>query len=76
MANTYCSGLLYLEIRFHRSKSSAMKGSTGIGFWDVSARAKGKRLGRPQTLVDTTRIIALRASGVSWREISKRLKVP
>ena len=41
-----------------------------------NARAKGKRLGRPQTLVDTTRIAALRASGVSWREISKRLKVP
>ena len=41
-----------------------------------NARAKGKHLGRPQTLVDTTRIAALRASGASWREISKRLKVP
>ena len=41
-----------------------------------NARAKGKRLGRPQTLVDTTRITALRASGASWREISRRLHVP
>ena len=41
-----------------------------------NARAKGKRLGRPQTLVDTPRITALRASGASWRVISKRLKIP
>ena len=41
-----------------------------------NARAKGKHLGRPQTLVDTARIAALRTSGASWREISKRLKVP
>ncbi|MGH9685538.1 MAG: recombinase family protein [Candidatus Acidiferrales bacterium] len=34
-----------------------------------NARAKGKRLGRPRKLADTTKIVALRAQGRSWREI-------
>jgi len=39
------------------------------------ARAKGKRLGRPRVIADAAKITALRASGVSWRAISKKLGV-
>jgi DNA invertase Pin-like site-specific DNA recombinase len=40
-----------------------------------NARHKGKRLGRPRVAVDADRIAALRASGASWRAISKQLGV-
>jgi len=40
-----------------------------------NARAKGKRLGRPPLVVDTTRIAALRAEGLSWAKIAERLGV-
>ena len=35
-----------------------------------NARAKGKRLGRPRTVVDAARIALLRAQGLSIREIA------
>ena len=35
-----------------------------------NARAKGKRLGRPRVVVDALRIVAIRAQGRSWREIT------
>jgi DNA invertase Pin-like site-specific DNA recombinase len=38
-----------------------------------NARAKGKRLGRPRRDVDATKVAALRASGASWRAISREL---
>lgn len=38
-----------------------------------SARARGKRLGRPRTSVDADQIAELRASGTSWRQISERV---
>jgi len=38
-----------------------------------SARAKGKRLGRPRSYVDVDRIAALRSSGASWRIISSEM---
>jgi len=41
----------------------------------ASARAKGKRLGRPRVFVDRPRIAALRAQGRSWAEICKELGV-
>lgn len=41
----------------------------------AAARARGKRLGRPQVAVDTARIAALRDEGASWRAIARRLKV-
>src|SRR5437588_11958368 len=40
-----------------------------------NARARGKRLGRPRVDVDLSRIEALRASGVSWREIAEKLGI-
>ena len=40
-----------------------------------NARAKGKRLGRRRAIVDASRIVALRASGASWRAISRELGV-
>lgn len=40
-----------------------------------NARAKGKRLGRPRRDVDPTKVAALRASGLSWRAISRQLGV-
>jgi DNA invertase Pin-like site-specific DNA recombinase len=40
-----------------------------------NARAKGKRLGRPRRDVDAARIAALRASGASWRAVSRELGV-
>jgi DNA invertase Pin-like site-specific DNA recombinase len=40
-----------------------------------TARAKGKRLGRPQVLVDIHRIDALRQQGRSWPQIARELGV-
>ena len=40
-----------------------------------NARAKGKRLGRPQAIVSESKINSLRASGASWREVAKQLGV-
>jgi DNA invertase Pin-like site-specific DNA recombinase len=40
-----------------------------------NAKAKGKRLGRPSSGVDCTRIATLRASGATWRAISRELGV-
>jgi DNA invertase Pin-like site-specific DNA recombinase len=41
----------------------------------ASARAKGKRLGRPPVAVDAARIGRLRASGRSWPQIAAELGV-
>ena len=40
-----------------------------------NARAKGKTLGRPRVAVDGGRVTSLRASGLSWRAVSKELGV-
>src|SRR6201987_1570786 len=40
-----------------------------------NARAKGRRLGRPRVAVDRARIAALRAEGLSWAAIGKRLGI-
>ena len=40
-----------------------------------SARARGKRLGRPRIAVDAAQVAQLRASGASWREIGECLSV-
>jgi DNA invertase Pin-like site-specific DNA recombinase len=40
-----------------------------------NAQAKGQRLGRPRRVVDASRIAALRATGASWRAISRELGV-
>jgi len=40
-----------------------------------NARAKGRRIGRPRKNVDPGRIEALRAQGLSWRAIGRRLGV-
>jgi DNA invertase Pin-like site-specific DNA recombinase len=40
-----------------------------------NARAKGKRLGRPRVVVDSSRIAALRAQGRSWAEITRELGI-
>jgi DNA invertase Pin-like site-specific DNA recombinase len=39
------------------------------------ARAQGIRLGRPRIAVDVEKIALLRAQGVPWREIGKRLGI-
>jgi hypothetical protein len=41
----------------------------------VSAKAKGKRLGRPRIVVDSNKITALRGAGESWAKIGKTLGV-
>jgi DNA invertase Pin-like site-specific DNA recombinase len=38
-----------------------------------NAKAKGKRIGRPQQPVDLFLVLKLRAEGISWRGISERL---
>jgi DNA invertase Pin-like site-specific DNA recombinase len=38
-----------------------------------NAKAKGKRIGRPRQRVDSSLVLRLRAEGISWRGISKRL---
>ncbi len=42
----------------------------------ASARAKGKRLGRPRADFDITKAQKLRASGCSWRQVAEELSVP
>lgn len=37
-----------------------------------NARAKGKHLGRPRSIVDAGKIARLRAQGVSWRKIARQ----
>jgi DNA invertase Pin-like site-specific DNA recombinase len=41
----------------------------------AAAKAKGKKLGRPKVDADLERISSLRASGASWRAISRRTGV-
>src|ERR1035437_3843185 len=41
----------------------------------AAARAKGKRLGRPRRVVDSSRITALRTQGISWATIGEQLGV-
>lgn len=41
----------------------------------ASARAKGKKLGRPRINVDVSKIAALRAQGLSWAAVARRLGV-
>jgi len=38
-----------------------------------NAKAKGKRLGRPRKVVDTSKIASLRAQGCSWRAIAAEM---
>jgi DNA invertase Pin-like site-specific DNA recombinase len=40
-----------------------------------NAKAKGKRLGRPEVAVDSDRIATLRAQGLSWPAIAEKLGV-
>jgi DNA invertase Pin-like site-specific DNA recombinase len=40
-----------------------------------NAKAKGKRLGCPRKIVDTTRIATLRAQGVEWKRIAAGMGV-
>jgi DNA invertase Pin-like site-specific DNA recombinase len=40
-----------------------------------NARAKGKRLGRPRSLVDASRVAALRSQGLGWKKIAAQLGV-
>lgn len=40
-----------------------------------TARAKGKRLGRPRKIVDAAQVARLRSQGASWRPISRQLGV-
>src|SRR5215470_16694450 len=41
----------------------------------AAAKAKGKKLGRPRVDADVQEIASLRASGASWRAISRRTGV-
>lgn len=38
-----------------------------------TARAKGKRLGRPKRIVDASRIAALRSQGFGWKRIAREM---
>ena len=40
-----------------------------------NARAKGKRLGRPRSVVDASRVAALRSQGLGWKKIAAELGV-
>jgi DNA invertase Pin-like site-specific DNA recombinase len=40
-----------------------------------NAQAKGRKLGRPRRIVDSAKVAALRASGASWRAISRKTGV-
>jgi DNA invertase Pin-like site-specific DNA recombinase len=38
-----------------------------------NARAKGKHLGRPRSILDARKVAHLRAQGVSWQEIARQM---
>jgi DNA invertase Pin-like site-specific DNA recombinase len=40
-----------------------------------AARSRGKRIGRPRAYVNPDKVRALRADGIPWREISRRLGI-
>lgn len=40
-----------------------------------NARAKGKHIGRPRQQVDCSKVLNLRAEGLSWRAISDRMNL-
>ena len=40
-----------------------------------NAKAKGKRIGRPLQVVESSEVLKLRAEGLSWRAISERLRL-
>jgi DNA invertase Pin-like site-specific DNA recombinase len=40
-----------------------------------NAKAKGKRIGRPRQMIDSSKVIELRTDGLSWRQIASRLKL-
>ncbi len=40
------------------------------------AKASGKHIGRPRTVLNRLKIEQLRGEGLSWREIARRLQVP
>jgi DNA invertase Pin-like site-specific DNA recombinase len=40
-----------------------------------NAKAKGKRIGRPRQVVDSSKVLALRGQGLSWRAVSSCLKL-
>ena len=40
-----------------------------------TARAKGKRLGRPKKFLDTKRIATLRTKGIGWKRIAAEMGV-
>ena len=40
-----------------------------------NAKAKGRKLGRPRVAVDATRVIRLRATGLSWPKVARELGV-
>jgi DNA invertase Pin-like site-specific DNA recombinase len=41
----------------------------------AAARAKGKRLGRPRVCVDSSKIVRLRAQGLSWAKIGEQMGI-
>lgn len=41
----------------------------------AAAKARGRRLGRPRVVLDVTKIASLRASGASWRAISRQIGI-
>src|SRR5262249_51515007 len=46
-----------------------------VGRGLAAAKSKGKKLGRPRVNADVEEIASLRASGASWRAISRRTGV-
>ncbi len=40
------------------------------------AKASGKRVGRPRTVLNGFRIDQLRSEGLSWREIARKMDLP
>ena len=40
------------------------------------AKASGKRIGRPRTVLNRFRVERLRAEGLSWREVARRMDIP
>jgi hypothetical protein len=64
-----------LRCRALRQYSGVAKGAALLCSGLRNAVAKGKRLGRPRKVVDTSRIATLRDSGRSWRNVADEIGV-
>ncbi len=57
-------------------RTLSLPGNRGMVAGQRKAKASGKRIGRPKTVLNRRRIEQLRQEGLSWREIARKMDLP